>query len=171
MTSPEIRLRPVAPADQPFLRGLYASTRAEEMALVDWDAPALEAFLAMQFDAQALHYRTNHPDGEFSIVLVDGEPAGRIYVDRREREIALLDIVLLPAHRGRGIGTVLVGGLLDEGATSGVPVRLHVERFNASARRLYERLGFRQVEDVGMHILMECDRSSAPRPQLVGARA
>ena len=47
-----ITLRAVAPEDEPFLAELYASTRADEMALVDWDAATKQAFLRQQFEAQ-----------------------------------------------------------------------------------------------------------------------
>jgi ribosomal protein S18 acetylase RimI-like enzyme len=169
MTLPAISQRPVGPHDEPFLRKVYATTRAEEMALVDWDDTAKEAFLAAQFEAQALHYRTHYPDGDFDIILVDEAPAGRLYVHRSAREIALLDIALLPRQRNRGIGTRLITGLLEEGAGIGAPVRLHVERFNERARSLYDRLGFRPIEDRGVYIAMEWVPTRVVQPQLVMA--
>ncbi|MCP4663054.1 MAG: GNAT family N-acetyltransferase [bacterium] len=44
--------------------------------------------------------------------------------------------------------------LLTEAEEAGKPVRIHVERFNP-AMRLYERLGFTQVDDQGVYYLME----------------
>ena len=41
-----VTFRPIRPEDEPFLCRLYASTRADEMALVDWDEAQKEAFLA-----------------------------------------------------------------------------------------------------------------------------
>jgi ribosomal protein S18 acetylase RimI-like enzyme len=72
----------------------------------------------------------------------------------RRGEIRLVDIALLPEHRGRGIGGALLRGLLDEGAVSGRRVSMHVERSNP-ALRLYERLGFERVKDDGIYWLME----------------
>jgi predicted GNAT family acetyltransferase len=60
----------------------------------------------------------------------------------------------LPEHCTRGIGTTLLHGLQSEAAAAGKPLRLHVERFNP-ALRLYERLGFRQIDDRGVYLFME----------------
>ena len=64
-----------------------------------------------------------------------------------------MDIALLPEHRNRGLGGALVRELLDEAAAAGCLVSLHVEE-NNPARRLYQRLGFRDVADVSFYKLM-----------------
>ena len=48
------RLRPVRESDTDFLYCLYASTRADEMAMVDWSEPQKQEFLQLQFNAQML---------------------------------------------------------------------------------------------------------------------
>jgi ribosomal protein S18 acetylase RimI-like enzyme len=150
-----ITLRPFDPDDEPFLFELYASTRDEEMALVDWDVDQKEAFLRMQCTAQLTHYQTYSPQARHDIIVLNDTPIGRIYVDRREDEIRLLDIALLPAYRSQGIGTALMRDLMDEGAQTGKPVTLNVEQPNLGARRFYERLRFAPVSTTGLHILME----------------
>ena len=57
----------------------------------------------------------------------------------------------MPEHCTRGIGTTLLHGLQSEAAAAGKPLRLHVERFNPPLR-LYERLGFRQIDDRGVSV-------------------
>ena len=76
-----IRLRPVRPGDM-FLYEVYASTRQGELAVVPWDDAQKAAFLQMQFDAQHAHYQQHFAGAAFDIVLVDGQPAGRLYVAR-----------------------------------------------------------------------------------------
>jgi ribosomal protein S18 acetylase RimI-like enzyme len=151
---PEISFRPIRDDDRELLFRLYASTREEELAVTPWSEEQKSAFLRQQFEAQHLFYTGQFPDAELSVVLLDGEPAGRLYVDRREEEIRLIDIALLPEHRGRGIGSEMLRNLLEEGRERSLPVRIHVERFNP-ALRLYERLGFEHVEDQGPYYLME----------------
>ena len=151
---PPASLRPVVPEDREFLFQVYASTRTEELAVVPWTPEQKEAFLRMQFEAQDRYYRQQFPDASFQVVLVDGRPAGRLYLARATDEIRIIDIALLPADRGRGVGTGLLRDVLAEGASAGKPVRIHVERFNP-AIRLYERLGFVMAEDKGVYLLME----------------
>ncbi len=148
-----VALRSVRAGDEAFLLRVFASTRERELALVPWDDAAKEAFVRMQFTAQDTDYRRNYPDATFDVVLVDGAPAGRLYVDRREREIGIVDVALLPGFRGRGIGTALLGSVLDEGQRSGRAVQIHVERANP-AQRLYRRLGFEFAADGEIYVLM-----------------
>ena len=149
-----ISLRPVTPDDRPFLQSVYASTRESELATVEWDAAQKAAFVEMQFDAQHAHYQAHYGGAAFDIVLVGGEPAGRLYVAREDDEIRIVDIALLPEYCNRGIGTTLLRGLQSEAAAAGKPLCIHVERFNP-ALRLYERLGFRPIEDKGVYLFME----------------
>jgi ribosomal protein S18 acetylase RimI-like enzyme len=149
-----ITLRPVASSDRDLLLQVYASTREEELQLVDWSADQKAAFVRMQFEAQDAYYREHYHPATFDVVEVDGEPVGRLYVARWEDEIRIIDVALLPEHRGRGIGTSLIRALLDEAAASGKRLSIHVETHNP-ARRLYERLGFAEVADRGLYVLME----------------
>lgn len=157
-----IRLRPEKPEDASFLFQLYASTRAEEMKLVPWNGSQKEAFLRMQFDAQTTHYHRHYPRASYDIILLGEHAIGRLYVYRDEEAIHLIDIALLPEHRGSGIGGRLLNDLLSRAAAERKPVRIHVERENP-AMRLYTRLGFRKIEDQGVYYLMEWTPDREPR--------
>jgi len=121
---------------------------------VPWDDTQKDAFLRSQFDAQDAWWRENYSDARFEVIVVDGEPAGRLYVHRGNSEMRIVDIALLPEHRGGGIGTRLLEELLAEGDADGKSVTIHVERFNP-ALRLYERLGFKVAEDKGVYLFLE----------------
>lgn len=149
-----VALRPVEPGDVAFLHRVYASTREEELALVNWDEKQKAAFLRMQFHAQSSYYEEHYRGAEFSVILSDDLPAGRLYVARWREEIRIVDIALLPEHRGMGIGTRLLNDLISESEAAGQLISIHVERFNP-ALRLYERLGFHAVADKGVYLLME----------------
>lgn len=119
-----------------------------------WTAEQKEAFLRSQFSLQHQHYQKYYADAAFDVILCDGEPAGRLYVLHSPEEIRIVDIALLPEHRGAGIGSRLLQDVLTEAAASGKCVSIHVERFNP-AMRLYERLGFTKQEEVGVYFRME----------------
>ena len=149
-----IVLRPITPEDDSFLACLYASTRADELAITGWSAEQKAMFCRIQFAAQTADYRANYPGATFQIIERNGVPAGRLLVSRSEEDILVIDIALLPEHRGAGIGTKLLRELQDEAKAAGKALTIHVERFNP-ALRLYERLGFKQVEEKGVYLLME----------------
>jgi ribosomal protein S18 acetylase RimI-like enzyme len=151
---PAIRFRSANDTDLPFLSTLYASTRAEELRAVDWSDEQKTAFLNQQFDAQHRYYHEQFQAAEYLVIEQEGIPIGRIYLDRRVDELRLIDIALMPETRNQGLGEALLRDLLDEGQTSALPVRIHVETFNP-AMRLYLRLGFKPIEDQGVYQLME----------------
>ena len=146
--------------DGPFLLRLYASTRADELAIVPWSDEQKAGFLDMQVRAQHEHYQRHNPDADWLLIERAGEAVGRLYLERRQGEHHIIDIALLPERRGQGYGTALLADLLDEAAAAGKPMTIHVEKFNP-ARRLYDRLGFVSVEDQGVYDLM---RWTAPLP-------
>lgn len=152
--APTVTFRRAGAEDAEFLYQVYALTRLEELALTNWTPEQIEAFLRMQFRAQDTHYRSYHPASTFDLILLDGEPAGRIYVERQPHEILLLDIALLPAQRGHGVGGRIMQDLLAEAAAAGQSVRLHVESYNP-AKRLYLRLGFVKSGDSGPYEEMQ----------------
>jgi ribosomal protein S18 acetylase RimI-like enzyme len=154
MSQPDITFRPITEGDMDFLARLYASTRWEELQQVPWSDEQRLAFLRQQFDAQHTYYMEHFVDAAFDLIVIDGKPAGRLYLDRREEEIRLIDIALLPKHRGQGIGGRLMADILKEGQDSGLRVRIHVEQ-NNPAMRLYQRLGFQKIEEQGVYHLME----------------
>jgi ribosomal protein S18 acetylase RimI-like enzyme len=147
-------LRPAGPGDAELLYRIYASTREDELAVVPWDAPAKEAFLRTQFAAQDRYYHANFPDASYDLIVSGDEVLGRLYVDRGEAAWLVLDLALLPGHRGQGIGTQLLTEVLAEAGAASKPVQMHVEQFNP-AQRLYDRLGFRQIADQGVYLLLE----------------
>jgi ribosomal protein S18 acetylase RimI-like enzyme len=154
---PRLRLRPIRPEDTAFLLDVYASTRAGELDLTDWDAAARAAFVQMQFGAQHTHYTTHYPDAQYEIITLDGVDIGRLYVRRTDADIVLMDIALLPAYRNQGLGSRILHSLLDEASAARRAVTLHVEANNPRARAWYERLGFVEVSSSGVHTFMRRD--------------
>ena len=148
-------LRPATPADLPFLRALYADTRADELADVGWDDAQLAAFLDLQFEAQRTDYERRFPSADHEIVLDGPVPVGRIWVHRGSDEIRLLDLEIHSSARNRGIGTTLIRRLQDEAKAAGLPLRHSVVKENDGALRLYARLGFVIIGEIATHHAME----------------
>lgn len=157
--TPLVSLRPAAPADEPFLFTVYASTRRDELAGVDWTPAQTQAFLRMQHDAQLAAYRARHPRGAFLVVQLDGQPVGRLFFALLDGHLRIIDLALLPEVRGAGIGTSLLEAILAGANAAGMPVSLHVERGNG-ALRLYERLGFVHAGGDDVYLLLEHDPPS-----------
>lgn len=153
VTRAAVSRRAVTDTDRELLCAVYRSTRESELALVPWDEALKDAFVAQQFDAQDRSWAAQRPGTVREVVLVDGVPAGRLYVDHADDEVRVVDIALLPEHRGHGVGRTLLEQVLGDADRAGVPVTLHVERHNP-AQRLYARLGFEVVDDGDVHLFL-----------------
>ena len=150
-----VSLRPASAGDVPFLRQLYRQTRDEELAAVGWPEAQRDAFCNSQFDLQHAHYIRQFPNAAFLIIAARSNPVGRLYIDSAGKNIHIIDISLLAAKRGSGIGSALLAEVKARAAMCGKPVTLHVLVANQRARGLYERLGFvANIASEGMHIGM-----------------
>lgn len=71
-------------------------------------------------------------------------------------EFYLDTLAVLPAYRGRGIAGELLKAMIERARECGKPAGLLVDKDNPRARRLYERVGFVQVDERPfVHVLMD----------------
>ncbi|HYA98180.1 MAG TPA: GNAT family N-acetyltransferase [Methylomirabilota bacterium] len=149
-----IALRPASESDEGFLRELYRSTRERELAQIPWNDAQKQAFVEMQFQAQKRHYASAFPEASHDIICRDGEPAGRLYVDRRAEEIHILDMIVEPSQRRQGIASAVLEELLREADQAGKRATIYVDELNPCPG-VFEPLGFRQKLRSGFQILLE----------------
>ena len=150
-----VELRPVSDTDDDFLLSVYASTREDELAQAEWAEGQKEMFLRWQLDLQRREYETRFPDADYRVIVLDRQPAGRIWIGADDEQIRLLDIALLPEFQNRGVGTALLERLKKKADSDGKALRHMVFVLNNNAERFYERLGFKQIEDFGAYKHME----------------
>ena len=147
-------LRQRSEADLPFLCRLYAQTREDELAPVQWTAEQKKAFLADQFEKQHRHYLQHYPLAQWWVLTFQETPMGRLYLEQTRRELRIMDVALMPGHRNHGLGTALMRALIGHADDQQLTASLHVEPFNP-ALRLYQRLGFVHAETRGMYLFMQ----------------
>lgn len=161
--------------DDAFLRRLIMATVADELMASLWPEAIRDSVLDIQYRARLNASRSNFPQAESRIVLVDGERAGWFFVSTLSGgspndEIRLVEIMLLPEHRRRGIGTMLIQDLSSQAKAAHLPLRLSVDVNNAAAFRLYSRLGFRRIGgDENRHLMeLSCDQQNDDPKSTVG---
>jgi GNAT superfamily N-acetyltransferase len=152
----DIALRAATEMDADFLRKVFSSTRMDEFLRGGLSHEQAESLLASQFSIQHDYYRRHYPAGCFDIVMYRGCPVGRLYHDWSSDAAQVIDIALLPAYRGAGIGSYLMRALVSEAARKQMPMRLYVE-FDNPVRTLYHRLGFVPAGENGVYELMQRD--------------
>lgn len=153
MVEGKISLRKVVMEDKEFLYRVYADSHRDELSLTEWDETRKEAFLRLQFYAQDRFYHDQFPGTDFLVILVNGTPVGRLYLERHPEEIKIIDIALLLRFRKQGIGVRVLQEVMEEARTKGQSVRIHVEQSNP-ALSTFKGLGFTVIGENGVYYLM-----------------
>ena len=156
------RLRAATNADLPRLRQLYADTRAEEMAGVPWPPMAKQSFLDQQFALQHQHFLQHYAGADFLAIDHEGQLQGRYYLLRSASDHLVVDICLMAAHRGQGVGRALIEDSQQQAQALGRGMWLHVMRSNPKAARLYARLGFEPCGGTDTHQRMRWPAAPTP---------
>jgi ribosomal protein S18 acetylase RimI-like enzyme len=151
-----VTLRPESPWDEPFLRALIYATIAGELGASQWPEPMRSHLLGIQYTARRQSHRTNFSEAASYIIDADGSDAGWTVVTTLPQQIQLVEIMVLPELRGRGIGTAAISQVLSTAAVAAKPVRLNVNVTNHAAIGLYQRLGFRTIDGDEVQRVMEC---------------
>ncbi|MGI8642372.1 MAG: GNAT family N-acetyltransferase [Pyrinomonadaceae bacterium] len=146
------KLSPIVDFDDSFLLAVYASTRAEEMAVVPWSSEKKQAFLQMQFEAQNLYYRERYPNASFDFIKLNEEPIGKFYLAELADEIRIIDLAFLPQHFDKDVFIKLIEKVLQKGETTGKPVQIYLKSFNPLAE-IFIDSGFQKAGEHGIYFL------------------
>ncbi len=150
-----LSLRPTLPNDEAFVYQLIYETLYEQLYAWAWDPAIRDQVLDTQVRAKHGAYATMYPQAHHAIIELDGQPVGRLILDRSGEHYELVDISILSKHRGAGIGTRLILAICTEAEMMRKNVRLMVSITNPRAAALYKRLGFRVIQELPMDHLME----------------
>jgi len=145
-----LRLRPVSDDDDAFLAELIRDLKAVELESSGMSGPELDELVDLQRQDEDRKHDDAHPKLERLVVVVEGESVGRLVLAETPTALHVVDIAILEAHRGRGIGTRLMLDVQACAAEVRLPVTLEVVKSNP-ALRLFERLGFTIVGDGLLH--------------------
>jgi ribosomal protein S18 acetylase RimI-like enzyme len=153
--TPAATIRPAAPADLPAIGRLGALLVRMHH---DFDPARFLAATPQTEHAYAAFVGTQLEEPNVVVLVADREGDGEVlgfayaglegtdYMALRGPAGALYDIVVDPAHRGQGIGRMLLDATLAALATRGAPrVVLSTAERNESAQRLFARAGFRRT--------------------------
>ncbi len=89
------------------------------------------------------------------ILVLKDKNVGMLIVDEHADHLWLDEIQIDPCYQHQGIGTKVIRQLIDRARAQHLPLCLRVLHANRSAHRLYQKLGFRQIDRARHHTVME----------------
>jgi len=137
----DISVRAETPDDAAFLERLFTSLHTGEMAALGLPPEMIAALARQQYANHREQLRGQFPDADRWIIVQAGSDVGRVCVNRGADEHHLVEIVLVPETRGRGIGGAMLRAIQDDARAARRDLTLRVQHGNP-ALQLYVRLGF-----------------------------
>jgi ribosomal protein S18 acetylase RimI-like enzyme len=145
-----IFLRQADAADASFLRQLFEQVRTAQFTATGLSGPIVGQIMEQQFRSQAAGYTVQFPDAVSLIVTRDGGAIGRLLLDCTHERWHVIDVVLLPADCGRGLGSEIFAALEASARERGIAaLTLMVLSTNLAAHRFYLRRGFVETGQAG----------------------
>ena len=100
MTS-DVVLSPVTEADASFVDELLLAD-AEEL-FDGLPAEQRDELALLQVRARNVSYTVSYPDAQDQLIVVDGEPLGRLLLDEQADAVHVVDIRIVAQRRGNGM--------------------------------------------------------------------
>jgi ribosomal protein S18 acetylase RimI-like enzyme len=136
--------------DGNFLFELFCSVRAE-LTLLPLPKAQLEQLVRQQYEWQQKSYTDQYPGAENWVIETQSGAVGKIMLHRCATVTHIIDFIIAPDWRNRGIGSTVLGALKKYIASNTGVLRLSVDRQNFHAKRLYLRQGFVVSQTSGTH--------------------
>lgn len=142
----DITFRRSDEVDKEYLRGLHKRCYYDVVSrqFGRWDE-----------EVQARFFEMNWNPGKFQIIESKGADIEALAYEMKSDHMFLTEIQIDTPYQGKGIGTRLINKVISEAKAKDLPLRLQVLKENDKAKKLYLRLGFRQVSETETHIVME----------------
>lgn len=139
-----LELRPANEADFDFLWDVHVQTMKDYISRTwGWNE-----------DAQKKRFRERFDPSLLQVIRMKGKDVGVLAVEPEAERVVLTNIAIMPDYQRKGIGSRAISRILEDASQMKLPVDLQVLKVNP-ARALYERLGFRLIEETDTHYVME----------------
>lgn len=136
-SEPGIELRAERPDDAGFVDELVRGNLREAMAGLD-----LGPLLELQLRSRAAMLAQNFPDLRRRVAWAGASPAGYLLTGTRDGVVHVVEIVVSPDWRRRGVAAAMLAQVRAEARRSGQAVTAHIFVTNTASLTLFGRAGF-----------------------------
>ena len=143
-SAPGIELRAERGDDAGFIDGLVRDNLREAMAGLD-----LGPLLELQLRSRAAMLDENFPDLRRRVAWAGPSPVGCLLTGTRDGDLHVVEIVVSPDWRRRGVAAAMLAQVRREARQSGQAVTAHIFVTNIASLGLFRRAGFRLTIEAG----------------------
>jgi ribosomal protein S18 acetylase RimI-like enzyme len=93
--------------------------------------------------------------GRIQIIYNNEKEIGVLELIDKEHQIYIEEIQIEPDNQGRGIGSQIINDIKKRAIGLNCSVGLMVMKLNHRARKLYEKLGFKVIDETKTHFILE----------------
>ncbi|UOF02170.1 GNAT family N-acetyltransferase [Bdellovibrio reynosensis] len=92
--------------------------------------------------------------GRIEIIQAGNTDFGYLHLAKTEEKVQIVNILILPEHQGKGLGTTIIKDLIAKTKSANMTLELGVFKINTKAKSLYEKLGFKTFNETKTHYQM-----------------
>lgn len=143
-----IYLRAIEESDKQDIFEIFLNSRPDMLSLISYDNQNENVILS-QFDLSQRYLDLRELDTRY-VIVYENKTIGTLYLRINEKKIEVVSFAILPLFRNKGIGTYLLNEIINKYSDE-FEIRLNVAWYNNEALKLYLRLGFEEIEDLGVY--------------------
>ena len=106
-------------------------------------------------DRHLRHFSSCLEKGNIQIIEYEDAPIGMLQVFDIDGAIEISEIQISPEHQGKGLGSTVIGDIIQKANESKKKVALSTGLKNEGAFRLYKELGFEETRRTDAKVYME----------------
>lgn len=143
-----IYLRAIEESDKQDVFEIFLNSRPDLLELISYDNQNENVILS-QFDLSQRYLDCRELDTRY-VIVYENKTIGTLYLRINEKKIEVVSFAILPLFRNKGIGTYILNEIINKYSDE-FEIRLNVAWYNNEALKLYLRLGFEEIEDLGVY--------------------
>ena len=109
-------------------------------------------------DYQIQDFNTDFKLNEFKIIVSENKDIGFLQLEEFNNNLNISEIHIVPEYQGQAIGSQIINDILHDEKNQLKTISVGCFILNQRAKNLYERLGFRIINETETHYIMEYDR-------------
>lgn len=109
-------------------------------------------------DYQIQDFNTDFKLSDYKIIVLDNTDIGFLQLEEFNNNLNITEIHIISEYRGKGIGSQVINDIIMDEKNNNKTISIACFILNQKAKNLYERLGFKIMNETETHYLMQYDK-------------